>query len=822
MRSEYTPSTIEEKWQDYWDNQQAFQVDDDAEQPAYVLEMFPYPSGSIHMGHVRNYTIGDAIARYLRKQGKNVLHPMGWDAFGMAAENAAIDRDIQPGDWTIQNIQEMKDQLKRLGFSYDWDREVRTCFSSYYRWNQKLFLEMLNNDLVYRDRTEVNWCPSCETVLANEQVHDDECWRCDSEVVARQQYGWFFRITDYAGELLEHLDRLTNWPDRVKEMQRNWIGRSQGARMEFDVVDSEHELDVFTTRPDTIYGATYMAISPDHPLAGKLSNGTEQDAEVQEFLDYVASVDETKTTDGVFTGRYAKNPINGEEIPIYIADYVLMEYGTGAIMAVPAHDERDHRFASYQDIPIRPVIRPEDQEQVSVEEEAFTEDGVMINSGTYSGYRSEEGREAVSEALEQEGKGEATVTYRLRDWGISRQRYWGTPIPIIYCDECGTVPVPEEDLPVELPDVTEFEPTGKSPLAKESSFYETTCPECGEEARRETDTMDTFVDSSWYYARYCSPQQQQEPFQSEVADHWLPVDHYIGGVEHACMHLLYSRFIHKAMRDFGWVESDEPFDHLLTQGMVLLNGEKMSKSKGNVVDPEDMMEKYGTDTVRLFTLFAAPPEKDLEWDESGVQGTERFLHRLWRFADEHLDLLKGNRVLPDEATKGSDAVQNLFRKTHETIRDVTEDLEGNFKMNTAIANCMELFNAIKDTVRHDAFSHSGVDPQVVRWSYSVILDMLAPMVPHITNEISEHLDQDQLPTERAWPTFSEEAAQKEEVEIAIQVDGKVRSHMNIDVELSEEEIKQRVTKDHTVQKHLNGSDPERIIVVPGKLVNIVT
>jgi leucyl-tRNA synthetase len=817
MSESYPYEEIESKWQSRWDDNDRYRVEDDAEDPAYVLEMFPYPSGSIHMGHVRNYTIGDAIARYLRKQGKSVMHPMGWDAFGMPAENAAIDRDIHPGEWTVQNIEEMKDQLKRLGFSYDWDREIRTCFPDYYRWNQEIFLEMLDHDLAYRDRTEVNWCPDCETVLANEQVHDDLCWRCDTPVEAKQQYGWFFRTTEYAQELLDGHDQLPDWPDEVKDMQSNWIGRSHGARIEFEVVDAEETIETFTTRPDTLYGATFMALSPEHPMAGSLSEGTDQEGAVDEFLGYVNEAEETETTDGVFTGRYGVNPINGEEIPIYIADFVLMEYGTGAIMSVPAHDERDFAFARHHDIEIRPVVKPEDRELTEPLDEAYPEDGVMMNSGEHSGMSSEEGREAVASWLEEQGKGEATVTYRLRDWGISRQRYWGTPIPVIYCDDCGTVPVPREDLPVELPENVEFTETG-NPLTEHDNFADVACPECGRDARRETDTMDTFVDSSWYYARYCSPQHDDGPFNGSAVDHWVPVDHYIGGIEHACMHLLYSRFFHRAMRDFGWLDSDEPFEHLLTQGMVLLDGAKMSKSKGNVVDPEAMMDKYGTDTVRLFTLFAAPPEKDLEWDESGVQGAHRFLNRLWRLKDQYEQELPFGRVAPPEDTDSlSEQTAELHRKTHETIGRVTEDMEDNFQMNTAVAACMELYNSLQDTLQ----AVEDPDPNVVGWSYSVILDLLAPMAPHVTNEIAEHLDHEEMPSERDWPEYSEEAAREDEIEIAIQINGQVRGHTTVSAGVSEDEMESAALDEPSIRERLDNQEPKKVIVVPEKLVNIV-
>jgi leucyl-tRNA synthetase len=808
----YPFENIETKWQDTWDANDEYVVDNGAENPRYVLEMFPYPSGNIHMGHVRNYTIGDAIARYYRKQGDDVLHPMGWDAFGMPAENAAIERDIPPGDWTEENISDMKSELKRMGLSYDWDREIRTSQPDYYRWNQQIFLDFLEEDLVYRDSTVVNWCPSCETVLANEQVHEGLCWRCDSEVRDKQQYGWFLRITEYAQQLLDDMDQLDGWPDRVLEQQRNWIGASQGARIEFEVVGAEETLEVFTTRPDTLYGATYMALSPQHDLAQQLAEGTEQEDAVEDFYEKLDQNEENETTDGVFTGRYAVNPVTGNEIPIYLADYVLMEYGTGAIMAVPAHDERDFRFATHHDIEIKPVVEPVDGELSEPLEEAYTDDGVLINSGDHSGLQSQEARTTIAEALEDACDGEATTTYRLRDWGISRQRYWGTPIPVIYCDDCGVVPVPKDELPIEQPDDVDFEPTG-NPIENSESFAETDCPSCGESARRETDTMDTFVDSSWYYARYLDPENDDVPFKEEDADHWLPVDQYIGGIEHACMHLLYARFFHKALRDTGRLNSDEPFENLLTQGMVLKDGTKMSKSLGNVVDPNKMIEKYGADTVRMFTLFAAPPQKDLEWDEDGVQGSFRFLNRLWDYRETWQDQLSEVGFDEPEAEDLDENEEDLHRETHRTIRDVTEDMEDNFQLNTAIAACMELFNEIK-----------GTDPaqnRVAGWSYSVLLDLLAPIAPHFCNEVAERLDQEGLPTDRPWPEWNEQATEADEIELAIQVNGEVRDHINVPAGADEETLKQKAKDREKIQKYLNGDEPKKIIVVPDKLINIV-
>ncbi len=810
--ADYDYQEIEAKWQDKWSESGEFEVEDQAKMPFYVLSMYPYPSGSIHMGHVRNYTIGDAIARFYRKQGYRVLQPMGWDAFGLPAENAAIEREVDPGEWTRENIAEMKEQLNSLGFSYSWEREISTCEPDYYRWNQQIFLKMFAEDLAYRDTTTVNWCPECETVLANEQVHDDQCWRCDSLVEEKKQEGWFLRITDYARELLEGMDQLTGWPERVLEMQRNWIGRSDGAAIEFELCDLAETLEVFTTRADTLYGATYMALSPQHELADQLAVGTEQESEVESFFEKLDSGAETATTDGVFTGRYAINPINGEKIPVYLADYVLMEYGTGAIMAVPAHDERDFEFARHHEIEIRPVVEPAGESLEKPLAGAVTEEGQLINSGEHTGLASDEARREIAAWLEKNDCGEATVSYRLRDWGISRQRYWGTPIPVVYCDQCGVVPVPEEQLPVELPEDVEFTRSANI-LQSSDDFVETSCPDCGAPARRETDTMDTFVDSSWYYARYCSPAEDSQPFAPEVANHWIPVDQYIGGIEHACMHLLYSRFFHKAMRDFGWLDSDEPFANLLTQGMVLLDGEKMSKSKGNVVDPGEMQDKYGADTVRLFTLFAAPPEKDLDWDESGVQGAHRFLNRLWEFAHSHQSELSGGGREPEEADLESEAEKELFRKTHSTIGAVTEDIEADYQFNTAIAACMELFNTLRDT-----YSPQNM---VVSWTYSVLLELLYPIAPHLCNELGERLEYGRLPGAAGWPEWSEEAATADQIEMAIQVNGQVRDRMMVPVDAPEEELKQKALKQERIKDYTEDKEPKKIIVVPNQLVNVV-
>ncbi len=810
--SKYEHTEIETRWQQSWRQEQRFEIDDYPENPFYLLVMYPYPSGRIHMGHVRNYAIGDAIARFKRKQGYDVMHPMGWDAFGLPAENAAIERGIDPGEWTRSNIEEMKGQLDKLGFSYCWQREIATCDPDYYKWNQKIFLELYRHKLAYRDLTGVNWCPSCETVLANEQVQDDECWRCDSEVVEKNQHGWFFKTTDYAEELLADLDELRGWPSRVVEMQKNWIGQSIGAKIQFELSDLSEKLEVFTTRPDTLFGATYMAVSPEHPRVMEIVRGTDQEAAVKEFLKRVEKNSEKQTTEGIFTGRYAVNPVNNKQLPIYLADYVLADYGTGAIMAVPAHDDRDFEFASHHGIEIVEVIKqPDSSADADGLSSPYTGEGELINSAEFTGVHSEKAREQIVDLLEQQNRGEKAVKFRLRDWGVSRQRYWGTPIPIIYCDSCGTVPVPEEDLPVELPSDVDFQQSANI-LSSSREFVHTDCPECGEPAHRETDTMDTFVDSSWYYARYCTPFDENRPFDPDVVNFWLPVDQYIGGVEHACMHLLYSRFFHKVMRDFGWLDTDEPFVRLLTQGMVLLGGEKMSKSKGNVVDPEEMQQQYGADTVRLFTLFAAPPEKDLEWDESAVQGGHRFLKRIWNFFLDNREMLTGKQSSPDPDDIDGEAEKKLLKKSHETIKNVTHDLDTEYQFNTAIAACMELFNSMQENF--------SPDNRVVAWSFSVLLELLYPITPHIFCELAERLQYPQNPADSDWPQWSEDALQEEEIEIVIQVNGKVRDRMTVAVDLPREQLEQQALTQEKVQKYLK-SEIKKIIVVPGKLVNIV-
>jgi len=699
MDERYDPKVIEPRYQKLWEKEKLFKVTEDpSKKKYYLLEMFPYPSGRIHMGHVRNYSIGDVVGRFLKMQGYNVIHPMGWDAFGMPAENAAIKAKTHPAKWTYENIEYMRSQLKKLGFSYDWDREFATCDPEYYRWEQLFFLQMLEKGLAYKKKSFVNWCESCQTVLANEQVEAGLCWRCNNPVVQREMDQWFFKITAYAEELLEYCDKLPGWPERVLTMQRNWIGKSEGAEIDFDVEGSNKKIRVFTTRQDTLFGATFMSLAPEHPMVKELVQGKEEEKRVNDFIEKYKRISRedritgTLEKEGIFTGSYCINPVTGDRMPIYVANFVLMEYGTGAVMAVPAHDQRDFEFAKKYNLPIEVVIQPEGK-SINAEEltEAFEEDGILVNSGEFSGMKSPEAREAITRELEKRGQGKKTINYRLRDWGISRQRYWGAPIPVIYCDKCGIVPVPPEDLPVVLPLDVELLPSGASPLPFVESFVNTTCPKCNGPAKRETDTMDTFVESSWYFDRFTCPDYTEGPLDQSKTDYWLPVDQYIGGIEHAVLHLLYARFFTKVLRDLGYLKIDEPFINLLTQGMVIKDGAKMSKSKGNVVDPDEMIEQYGADTVRLFCLFAAPPEKDLDWSEQGVEGAARFLNRLWRLVYEHHESISRVNSYSGKTPPG-DASRKLHRKTHQTIKKVTEDIKERFHFNTAISAVMELVN----------------------------------------------------------------------------------------------------------------------------------
>jgi leucyl-tRNA synthetase len=822
LEERYDAKTIEARWQQYWAERSTFRVTEDAAKPKYYcLEMFPYPSGRIHMGHVRNYSIGDVVARYKRMRGFNVLHPMGWDAFGLPAENAAIKHGIPPRQWTLDNIAFMRDkQLKRMGLSYDWDREVTTCLEDYYRWNQWLFLKMYEKGIAYKKRSYVNWCPSCATVLANEQVEDGKCWRCSSVVTHKELEQWFFRITAYAEELLEHCDKLPGWPERVLTMQRNWIGKSTGVEVDFTVEGTGGKLPIFTTRPDTLYGVTFMSIAPEHPMVEELIKGRPEAPKVREFcqrvmrLDKAARTDEKQEKEGVFTGAYTVNPLNGDRIPVWVGNFVLMEYGTGAIMSVPAHDQRDFEFAKKYGIPVRVVIQNGKQDlDPATMREAFVGEGVMVGSGPFDGMPNNKGKEKVADHVEKQGLGKRTVNWRLRDWGVSRQRYWGTPIPIIYCDSCGTVPVPEGELPVLLPTDVQLTGKGSSPLAESASFRETTCPKCKGTARRETDTMDTFVDSSWYFLRYCSPKEKSAPVEKKAAAYWMNVDQYIGGIEHAVLHLLYARFFTKVVRDLGLYSGDEPFRNLLTQGMVIKDGAKMSKSKGNVVDPDFIINKYGADTARLFSLFAAPPEKDLEWSDQGVDGASRFLHRVWALMHRFSGRVEG--LKPAAADGRGDP---LFRKTHQTIKKVTEDIERQFQFNTAIAAMMELVNGMYEYAAQDVPDDKL---PVMRAALEALTLLLTPFAPHFAEELWQELGYGTSVALASWPAFDPAAIVATEVTVVVQVNGKVRSKLTLAAGLPDDDIEKAALADAKVQEHLGGKPPRKVIVVQGKLVNVV-
>jgi len=855
----YDPQRIELKWQSLWDDKGYFRVSEDkTKQKYYLLEMFPYPSGKIHMGHVRNYAIGDVVARYKKMRGFNVLHPMGWDAFGMPAENAAIENKTHPAKWTYENIDYMRAQLKRMGFSYDWDRELATCRPEYYRWEQLVFLKMFKKGLAYKKKTYVNWCDLCQTVLANEQVVDGCCWRHPGqEVKLREMDSWFLKITDYTKELLEYCDRLPGWPEKVLTMQRNWIGESHGAIIRFPMVDFDHTIEVFTTRQDTIFGATFMCFAPEHLLVKELTEGTPYEEEVREFVEKTLKVDAFMRTadftvkEGVFTGRYCLNPVTSEKMPIYVANFVLYEYGTGAVMAVPTHDQRDFEFAKKYGLPLRVVIKPKDAE-LSEEEmvEAYVDEGILVNSGPFDGMVNTAALDRIAEYLESIEMGYKTINYRLKDWGISRQRYWGAPIPIIYCPTCGVVPVPEDQLPVLLPLDLDLKEGGKSPLPFEPSFYETTCPLCGEPARREADTMDTFVESSWYFDRYASPRYEHGPFDEDKVAYWLPVDQYIGGIEHAILHLLYSRFYTKVLRDMGYLTSDEPFTNLLTQGMVcketfrcsehgylypeevkegrcihcgskieIGSSVKMSKSTKNVIDPQKLIDRYGSDTVRMFCLFASPPERDLEWSDEGVEGSWRFLNRLWRLISENREHLFAVRPY-DGSSALTPVLKDMYGKTHETIKKVTEDIEERFHFNTAISAIMELFNKVSQFL-NTVDEPSEVDWAVIREAVDTMLMLLHPIVPHITEELWAALgNADSLAT-LSWPTHTEKALEKETRLVVVQVNGKVRSRIEVPVAYGDGEIQDQALHDERILHFTNGKEIKRVIVVQKKLVNIV-
>lgn len=803
--SVYKPNEVEAKWQKTWETNQQYKTNtEDSSKPKYyTLEMLPYPSGKIHMGHVRNYSIGDVIARFKKMQGYNVLHPMGWDSFGLPAENAAIKHGIHPHKWTMENIEDMKGQLKLLGLSYDWDREIATSTPEYYKFTQEIFLKFLEHGLAYKKKSFVNWCPSCETVLANEQVVQGACERCDSVVVKKDLEQWYFKTTHFAEELLQDLDTLDGWPEKVKTMQKNWIGKSTGAEITFDIDGTDKSVTVFTTRPDTVYGVSYMVLAPEHELVKELVAGTEYEEEVAKFIAKMHTMTEIERTssdlekEGMFIGKHVINPLNGEKVELWIANYVLVDYGTGAVMAVPAHDERDGEFASKYNLNAIEVIN---------------EDNIMINSGEFDGMEASKAFDAIIAKLEEMKIGKKTVNYRLRDWLLSRQRYWGCPIPVVYCDECGLVPEKKENLPVLLPTDIEFTGKGESPLTTSKAFMNATCPCCGKPARREVDTMDTFVDSSWYFLRYIDAQNTKEPFSKDVVDKWMPVDQYIGGVEHAIMHLLYARFFVKAFNEMGMVDFKEPFKNLLTQGMVLKDGSKMSKSKGNVVSPLEIIDEYGADTARLFVLFAAPPERDLEWSDQGVEGCFRFLNRVYRLVDELADITKSEATL-GELTKEDKAMRFTINAT---LKKVTEDLNEKFGFNTAISALMELINEMykyKELEnRNDA---------VIKEAIETIVTILAPFAPHIGEELWTMIGKDGSIFDISWPSYDESALVKDEVEVVVQVNGKVRGKLSVASNISREEMQEAAMNDEKIKTLVEGKTIVKVIAVPKKLVNIV-
>ncbi len=860
MAERYGHRQIESFWQDVWEKDKAFETHEAGKGGKYyVLEMFPYPSGRIHMGHVRNYSIGDVIARFMTMNGKKVLHPMGWDSFGLPAENAAIQHNSHPAAWTRENIANMKRQLKRMGFSYDWAREIATFSPEYYRWNQWLFLKLLEKGLAYKKRSSVNYCPQCATVLANEQVEDGLCWRCSSIVEAKELEQWFFRITAYADELLLHTYKLPGWPEKVLVMQRNWLGKSTGVEAVFRVDGSDEGIRIFTTRPDTIFGVTFVSLALDHPLVEKISS-KERLPIVREFVKKAKAASQKKDAgvlekQGVFTGAFCVNPLTGDRSPVYAADFVLMQYGTGAVMAVPAHDDRDFDFAKTHNLPVKVVINPPDRTlDPMTMAEAYTDPGVMVNSGKYNGMESVKATELIAEEIEARKLGRKTVNYKLRDWGISRQRYWGCPIPIIYCQSCGAQAVPYEALPVLLPEDVRLTGTGMSPLAGSEAFVNAKCPKCKEPGRRETDTMDTFVDSSWYFLRYISPHEDKLPFDKEKAASWMPVDQYIGGIEHAVMHLLYARFFTKALRDLGLHGADEPFKNLLTQGMVCKETvkcpehgfllpeeaeggkcvhcgkpvetgavEKMSKSKKNIVDPDRIIERYGADTTRLFSLFAAPPEKDLDWSEEGVEGCYRFLGRVWRLVEENRDKLSAAPYA--EAADGNlgeePLLKEIHRQTHKTIKKVTDDIGVRFHFNTALSSIMELVNALYQLLIQKADSWSGLDKKVFRESVEAVVILLSPFAPHMSEELWKRLGRNTPLYNTPWPGYDERALVQREVSLVVQINGKVRAKVNVPPDASEEAVREIVAKDPGVMQWMQGKDLKKFVYVKNKLVSLV-
>ncbi|MBE6020831.1 MAG: leucine--tRNA ligase [Clostridiales bacterium] len=817
----YDFKNIEAKWQKKWEEEKSFKtVEDESKEKYYVLEMFPYPSGKLHMGHVRNYSIGDVVARYKHMAGFNVLHPMGYDSFGLPAENAAIKNGVEPAKWTWGNIAEMNVQLRRLGLSYDWDREVATSHPEYYKWMQWIFIQFYKKGLAYKKENPVNWCPSCATVLANEQVVDGCCERCGSVVGKKSLSQWYFKITDYADRLLDNLDTMDGWPNKVKIMQKNWIGRSTGAEVDFKVKDLDKVFTVFTTRVDTIFGTTFMVIAPEHPEVENLIKGTEYEEAVRAYIEEASHKNDIERTStvgektGVFTGRYAINPFTEKEIPIYVTDYVLMGYGTGIVMGVPGHDQRDFDFAKKFDLPIIPVVDPGDPEiDVNNLQAACAAEGTLINSGEYNGMNNKVAIEKLTELVEEKGIGKKSINYRLRDWLISRQRYWGTPIPMIYCEHCGWVPEKEENLPVILPTDVEFTGKGESPIATSKTFVDTVCPVCGQPAKREIDTMDTFLDSSWYFLRYCDARNTEEAFSFEKVKYWMNVDQYIGGVEHAILHLMYARFFQMALYDLGLVTTEEPFKNLLTQGMVIKDGKKMSKSIGNVVSPDEIISKYGADTARLFILFAAPPERELDWSDAGVEGSYRFLNRVFRLVDELEDVIKGAGGTYEIKTS---ADKDLAYQLNATIKKVTEDAGGRFNFNTAISSIMELVNEV-----YRYKENKDINAELLKAAVEDLIRILSPFTPHICEEMWEKLGHTNSVYTESWPTYDESALVKDEVEIVIQINGKLKEKLNVANGLTKDELEKLVMDRDNTKQLIGEKTVVKVISVPGKLVNIV-
>lgn len=823
MKEHYNPQEIEKRWQKEWEEKGIYKTLKDSDKPKfYALSMFPYPSGRLHMGHVRNYTITDVIARFKKMDGYNVLHPMGWDSFGLPAENAAINSGKDPAEWTLSNINYMRAQLKQLGLAYDWDREIATCKEDYYKWTQWLFLEFYKAGLAYKKESPVNWCEKCATVLANEQVIDGKCWRCDEEVIKKKLSQWFLKITDYAEELLQDLSKLKGWPDKVKLMQKNWIGKSYGTVLKFKVAELDGmEIPVFTTRPDTVFGVTFMAVSPEYPSIDKLITDDYKE-KAYEYIENAKKMSEIERTSterpktGVPLGTHVINPFNGEKCPIWTGDYVLTEYGTGAVMGVPAHDTRDFAFAKKFNMPIIEVIRPEGKDEEPLAD-AYVDEGIMVNSGEFNELDNETGKKKITEWAEANDAGYSQVQYRLRDWLISRQRYWGAPIPMIYCEKCGIVP--DEDLPVVLPTDVDFNVQGKSPILTSQTFIDTACPVCDMPAKRETDTMDTFICSSWYYLRYIDPKNDEKVFDSELVNSWMNVDQYVGGIEHAILHLLYSRFFVKFLRDRGMVSFDEPFENLLTQGMVLKDGSKMSKSKGNTVDPDEIFENYGADTARLFILSDSPPERDFDWTDAGVEGCYKFLNRVWRLVYNCSDKITLEHTVPavDSMSKEN---RELLRATHKTVKGIQDDISTEFQFNTAISKCREFVNAIYDYINKKQ-EYSEEDRAVLSEAVFTLIRLLAPVTPHLSEEVWSEFGGEFSIHEKHFPAYDENLARAENVTIAIQVNGKLRDTIEMPLNASKEDVESAALAQEKVQGHINGKQVAKVIVVPNRLVNVV-